>query len=471
MCLNHVREVFYGGAAGGGKSDWLLMEALQYVDCKDYHAKIFRLTLADADNESSIMFRAREWLVDTDAKQEKGGQRWRFPSGATLAFGGMDQKDDHLKQQGAEFAFLGWDELTQFKPHQFEYVVNSRLRKPTCQIHKDQRNPSCDYCKRYWHTAKFPLRVRCASNPGNRGHLYVKRRYDIGKIPGMRGPAGEQLYAGRFTSPRIGKKGRIIQARPHIAAFVHDNPFLDVEDYTQQLSEMSDPVTMEQLLAGNWAVVADARFRRAWLKRWRYHGIGKDGRGTVWLDTGTFFDIADCYQIIIVDPASSTKDTPGRTLIGKKASWTVISRWIITPQKDALLIHVERVQEEMPDIIPNIKQQILMGRDSVRTVGMEFTAQSTHLYQQCQREGLPMFAFKTQGKDKVSRSFDAATRMKEGKILLPDPGPPWLDDYEDEIFTWTGADDETDDQVDVTAYLGIWLTQNVLGSTSAMSAH
>jgi hypothetical protein len=30
------KEVFYGGAAGGGKSDALLMAALQYVDVKGY---------------------------------------------------------------------------------------------------------------------------------------------------------------------------------------------------------------------------------------------------------------------------------------------------------------------------------------------------------------------------------------------------------------------------------------------------
>jgi len=42
-----VREALFGGAAGGGKSDSLLMAALQYVDEPGYAAILFRRTYAD----------------------------------------------------------------------------------------------------------------------------------------------------------------------------------------------------------------------------------------------------------------------------------------------------------------------------------------------------------------------------------------------------------------------------------------
>ena len=42
MSLGEELEVLYGGAAGGGKSDWLLMEALRYVDVPGYAALLLR---------------------------------------------------------------------------------------------------------------------------------------------------------------------------------------------------------------------------------------------------------------------------------------------------------------------------------------------------------------------------------------------------------------------------------------------
>src|SRR5580765_4423655 len=90
--INHGDlEVFYGGAAAGGKSSSLLMAALQYVDVPEYSAIIFRRTYADLSLPGAIMDRALSWL------KGKPGIHWSptdkkftFPSGATLAFGYLD---------------------------------------------------------------------------------------------------------------------------------------------------------------------------------------------------------------------------------------------------------------------------------------------------------------------------------------------------------------------------------------------
>jgi hypothetical protein len=55
----------------------------------------------------------------------------------------------------SEFQFIGFDELTSFSEGQYTYLF-SRLRAT-----KD--NP-------------LPIRMRAASNPGNRGHDWVKAR-------------------------------------------------------------------------------------------------------------------------------------------------------------------------------------------------------------------------------------------------------------------------------------------------------
>ena len=77
-------------------------------------------------------------------------------------FGNLDSEDDVYQYDSSEFQFIGFDELTSFSERQYTYLF-SRLRTT-----KD--NP-------------VPLRMRSASNPGNRGHDWVKARFMIGQPP------------------------------------------------------------------------------------------------------------------------------------------------------------------------------------------------------------------------------------------------------------------------------------------------
>ena len=105
------REVFYGGAAGGGKSDWLLMEALQYVHIPGYSAILFRRTSPQLHAAGGLIPRSQEWLGGTDADWSAQHSRWTFPSGSTLAFGHMQYERDKYSHQGPEYQFVGFDEL------------------------------------------------------------------------------------------------------------------------------------------------------------------------------------------------------------------------------------------------------------------------------------------------------------------------------------------------------------------------
>src|SRR5277367_4185112 len=71
LALN-CEEALYGGAAGGGKSDALLMAALQFVDVPGYAALIVRKTFKQLDSSGAIMARAKEWLRGTDARWHDG---------------------------------------------------------------------------------------------------------------------------------------------------------------------------------------------------------------------------------------------------------------------------------------------------------------------------------------------------------------------------------------------------------------
>lgn len=222
--LLECREAFYGGAAGGGKSDALLMAALQYVDVPGYAAILFRKSYADLTLPGALMTRAAEWL---QPYVDSGEVHWNdktktylfhCPGGgeATLSFGFLDNVNDKYKYQGAEFQFVGFDEVTQIVESNYRYLF-SRLRRLK--------------------GTKVPLRVRGASNPGGIGHEWVKRRFLI------EGPS----------------KGRVF-----IPANMKDNLALDVEEYNASLDQL-DPITREQLKNGDWEVKTEGSiFHRDW---------------------------------------------------------------------------------------------------------------------------------------------------------------------------------------------------------------
>jgi len=219
------REEFFGGAAGPGKSEALLMAALQLVEYPSYHALLLRRTFRQLNQANSLIKRARQWLANTDAVWNNSDKRFTFPSGATVSFGYLDSDDDIYQYDSAEFQFIGFDELTSFSEPQYTYLF-SRLRTT-----KD--NP-------------LPLRMRAASNPGNRGHDWVKARFMIGQPP-------EVLY-------------REHPERFFLPARIRDNPHLRAEEYLASLANL-DAVRRRQLLEGDWEVTASGTlFRREWFE-------------------------------------------------------------------------------------------------------------------------------------------------------------------------------------------------------------
>src|SRR5580704_14848446 len=134
-------EAFYGGAGGGGKSDALLMAALQYVDVPGYSALIIRRNFSDLALPNALMDRAHAWLRGRrHAHWNENRKQWTFSSGATLTFGYLEGARDADRYASAEFHFIGVDELTQFSEKQYVDMF-ARLRKPRCEL--------CDFEKAY----------------------------------------------------------------------------------------------------------------------------------------------------------------------------------------------------------------------------------------------------------------------------------------------------------------------------------
>lgn len=230
LLLPH-REALYGGAGGGGKTDALLMAALQYVQVPGYSALILRTTLEEHEMGDGLITRAKDWLLGTDAKWNDSKHQFTFPSGAIIKFGYLQHEDDKYRYGGSAWSFICFDEMTTFKRENDYTWLFSRMRRP-----KDPNNP----------LSVVPIRMRGATNPGGPGHIWVKQRF--------------------LTCPYYTDKNGVKQFRPFVRAYLSDNPYIDQEDYEESLQHL-DPVTRERIKNGDWDIIEGGGvFCREWFK-------------------------------------------------------------------------------------------------------------------------------------------------------------------------------------------------------------
>jgi predicted phage terminase large subunit-like protein len=384
-------EALYGGAAGGGKSDALLMAALQFADVPGYAAILFRRTYTDLALPGALMARAAAWLGGTAARWEDKAKTWHFPSGATLSFGYLDASNDKYRYQSSEFQFVGFDELTQFPEEDYLYLF-SRLRRLT--------------------DSRVPLRMRAATNPGGIGHAWVKRR---------------------FLSEAGLRDGRLF-----VPARLDDNPHLDREEYARALLNL-DPFTRRQLLEGDWSEFQGNHFHPAGWPRYRLSGdaFALDGRRPLIL-------ASDAWRFAVVDPATEAKRT---------ADYTCILVCAVAPGGELLILDVLRRQLDVGDIVAALAAVCRAWRP-LAFVGLECVAFQRLLAAEAARHPdipSPIRPLKPRGKGKLARAVAAINKAEAGEVYLPHEAG-WLDDFVTEVAAFTGLRNQHDDQVDCLAY-------------------
>jgi terminase large subunit-like protein len=154
----------FGGAAGPGKSKALLMEAVIQANRRSrVNTLLLRRTFPELEQSLLLYFRRDvPRNLYQDFNESKHVVTWL--NGSTTRFGYCQRESDVYQYQGAEFVFIGIDELTLFTLRQWQFLT-SRNRCPV--------------------QGAFPC-MAGATNPGNIGHAWVKALWiDRQAAPGM----------------------------------------------------------------------------------------------------------------------------------------------------------------------------------------------------------------------------------------------------------------------------------------------
>jgi hypothetical protein len=212
----------FGGAAGPGKTKALLWEAIRKaLFNKGCDTLLLRRTFPELEASLVAQFR-RDVPASCYRSFNEAKHVVTWTNGSTTRFGYCRNENDVYQYQGAEFLFIGIDELTHFTLKQWQFLT-SRNRCPI--------------------PGTFPC-MAGATNPGNIGHAWVKALW-VDKAP----PPGFER-----TEQYDPQDYDFIRAR------IADNPiYANDLNYRKTLEALPEQLR-KAFLDGDWNVFAGQYF-------------------------------------------------------------------------------------------------------------------------------------------------------------------------------------------------------------------
>jgi hypothetical protein len=218
---DEIQEALYGGAAGGGKTELLLLLPVvrRFIEIPRWKGVLFRRTFPELEQE--LIPRSRDFFEPMGGKYNETKHRWTFPSGATFAFSYMERMQDAYAHKSAEYQYIAFEQLEEFEKPLYDYLVFSRRRSSIPGI---------------------KAIARSAANPGGIGTHWIRDRFVE--------PCRE---GGKILVNSVTKMKRIF-----IPAKGSDNPFIDPE-YMTSLQELPES-QRKALLDGDWYALVGQAF-------------------------------------------------------------------------------------------------------------------------------------------------------------------------------------------------------------------
>lgn len=419
--------VIFGGAAFGGKSYALLMEALRHYRNPKFGGVIFRRETTQIRNQGGLWDQSMNLYPLVNAKPRESKLSWLFPSGCTMKFAHLEQEKTVFNWQGAQVPFFGFDELTHFTQFQFNYIT-SRLRsesgvpgyiRATC-------NPDPDSFVRFlidwWIKGKeYPQNERGFPINERAGKLrwFIRKQDD----------SFEWADSKEFFLKKYGPGQNI---RPQSLTFIpsklSDNKIGNENDPSYLANLLNLPkVERMRLLEGNWDIKATS---------------------------GDIFDRND-FEIIETLPAgwidcirfwdkAATKPTPKNP----RPDWTRGLKMVKFPNGLYVVVDIASLQDdpyEVNELIKRVASQDgvgcrIMEQQDPGQAGKEEAANFIKMLGGYSVKAIPFSA------NKLLRARPVQAQVKARNIKLLKGS--WNEEFLREVHAWTGADGETDDQID-----------------------
>lgn len=220
-----VKEAFYGGGAGSGKSDVLLLYGIihRWHQVSKFKQVFMRRTYPELRNE--IVPRSRELYRKFGATFNKTEMCWTFPredqyggrggsnEGAMIFLGHCENEDDVHQYDTMQINLYTPDELTSITEWIYMYIGFQRVRSAVPEL---------------------PAIIRAAGMPGGIGHTWTYKRF-IKPYP-----KGGTIIKGRAGNKRI-----------YIHSTLEDNKHID-PTYRQSLQGITIEAERKAKLFGDW---------------------------------------------------------------------------------------------------------------------------------------------------------------------------------------------------------------------------
>lgn len=351
--------LFYGGAAGGGKTDLMLGIALLYR-----RAVIFRRVFPSlrAIVDRSRMLYNRGGVEAAKDSYNESLHRWKFQNGRSVRFGSLQYEKNVTDFQGQPHDFYGFDEAPEFSEYMIRFVT-TWLRPLDIRAHlKNGRKPRVilagnppTTAEGMWIIQFFaPWLDERHPNPAGYGELRFFTTID-----------GKDLEVG--PEPFLHKGELLVpKSRTFIPAKIDDNPELLKVGYKAQLQQLPEPLRSKMLYGDFRAGITDHPMQLIptdWLRkamdRWKAREEPKDDPDQCGVDVAR-----GGRDRTVITPKKGTYvcrplDYPGKfTTDGDKVSALVLTK---TSSRTLVAVDVIGVGSSAYDSLKRVRKVVAMN--------------------------------------------------------------------------------------------------------------